>query len=128
MPRAARHAHAPLDNHDARSTVHTAVNIQTVSTVTHNNRRNLHRLSTYTSHTGLVQHGATGPSEPPTAEEFYTTLDPYLDDATMADADERHDGPPTLAGPSGITIVPKHKAKRYENSVCDFPTRKPPNC
>lgn len=120
MPKVPRYA--PLDDHSARPTIHTAVNVQNVHTVTHNNRRNLHSLSTFTSHTGLVQHGATGPSAPPTAEEFYTTVDPYHDDAAMADADERHDGPLTIAGPSGITVVPKHKAKRYENSVRDFPT------
>lgn len=46
-------------------------------------------------------------------------LDPYYDDVTMDDPDTLgHDGPATIAGPSGITVVPKAKAKRYENSVC----------
>lgn len=117
MPKHTRYA--PLDDHAARSTLHTTVNVQTVQTVTHNNRRNLSRYSKHTSHTGLVQHGATGPVEPLAAEDFYAMPNPY-DDVTMDDLDELAQNGP-IAGPSGITVMPKQKAKRYENSVCDFP-------
>lgn len=115
--------YAPLDNHAARSTLHTAVNVQTVQSVTHNNRRNLARYSRHTASTGLVQPSSTAALAPPTAQEFYATPGPYNDDFIM---DEAPEGPATIAGPSGITIVPKHKAKRYENSVCDMsPMRSP---
>lgn len=115
-----KHVHAPLDNHAARSTIHAAVNIQS----TNNNRRNLARYSRHTAHTGLVEQSSTAASAP-TAEDFYTTIDPYNDDITMDQAPDA-EGPATIAGPSGITVVPKHKAKRYENSVCDSsPTQLP---
>lgn len=109
--------YAPLDNHAARPTLHTVGNLQTVHTVTHNNRHNLAR---YSRHTGLVQHGPTVVSAPPTTEEFYAMAIPYDNDVAMADMQElAHDGSVTIEGPSGITVVPKYKAKRYENSVRD---------
>lgn len=118
--------YAPLDDHAIRPTLHTAVNIETVQTVTHNNRRNLGRYARRTLYsTGLVQHGPTAASEPPTAEDFYTVLDPYNDDVTMDNAQDLAHDPATIAGPSGITVVPKQKAKRYENSVCGLDVTSP---
>lgn len=111
--------HEPLDDHLSQPSLHTTLNVPPTATwsASNNNRRNLSRYSRTTYYaTDLVRPQAAPAAAPPTIDEYFPI--PSLDDdITMVDVSDPLD---IIEGPSGITVVSKQKAKRYENSVSMF--------
>lgn len=113
-------SHEPLDDHASQPTLHTTLNVPQVltSSTSSNNRRNLRRYGRTTYYaTDLVHPQAAPAATLPTVDEYFP-IPSYDNDITMADVSDTTDlDLNAIEGPSGITVVPKHKAKRYENSV-----------
>lgn len=111
--------HEPLDDHLSQPSLHTTLNVPPTLTwsASNNNRRNLSRYSRTTYYaTDLVRPQAAPAAAPPTIDEYFP-IPSVDDDITMADVSDPLD---IIEGPSGITVVSKQKAKRYENSVSMF--------
>lgn len=104
---------APLWDHNARPTRTSQLNIHSVS---HNGRRHL-AAATFVS--SLVPQGpGPMPARRTLVEFFPMPLEDDMDiDMAEPDALDASAPPATIAGVEGINVLPKAKAKRYENSV-----------